>query len=77
MPTMDGLEATRRLRGDAGLAAVPVIAVSAAASAEHRTACIRAGVNAGPTKPVSLDALQAHVGAQLGLQWTVSTTGDF
>jgi CheY-like chemotaxis protein len=69
MPAVDGVEATRRLRRDADLAAVPVIAVSAAATAEHRDACLQAGVNVFLTKPVSLETLQAHIGQALGLQW--------
>jgi signal transduction histidine kinase len=69
MPSVGGVEATRRLRRDADLATVPVIAVSAAATAEHRAACLQAGVNVFLTKPVSLDALRAHIGEQLGLQW--------
>ena len=36
MPSVDGVEATRRLRRDADLAVIPVIAVSASASDEHR-----------------------------------------
>jgi signal transduction histidine kinase len=73
MPSVDGLEATRRLRRDADLGAVPVIAVSASATAEHRAACLQAGVNVFLTKPVSLQALQAQIGEQLGLQWTEPT----
>ena len=69
MPSVGGVEATRRLRRDADLATVPVIAVSAAATAEHRAACLQAGVNVFLTKPVSLDALREHIGEQLGLQW--------
>ncbi len=72
MPTVDGLEATRRLRRDAALAAVPVIAVSASVTAEHRAACLQAGVNVFLTKPVSLETLQAHIGEQLGLTWLAS-----
>jgi len=75
MPTVDGLEATRRLRRDADLAAVPVIAVSASASAEHRAACLQAGVNVFLTKPVSLETLRAHIGDRLGLQWIVPGEG--
>jgi signal transduction histidine kinase len=70
MPSVDGVEATRRLRRDPDLAAVPVIAVSASATAEHRAACLQAGVNVFLAKPVSLQTLQAHIGEQLGLQWT-------
>ena len=69
MPSVDGLEATRQLRRDADLAAVPVIAVAASATAEHRAACLQAGVNVFLAKPVSLEALRAHIGEQLGLQW--------
>jgi len=73
MPTVGGVEATRRLRRDTDLAAIPVIAVSASASAEHRVACLQAGVNVFLPKPVSLEALRAHIGEQLGLQWIEPT----
>jgi signal transduction histidine kinase len=75
MPSVDGVEATRRLRRDADLAAVPVIAISASATAEHRAACLQAGVNVFLTKPVSLQALQARIGEQLGLQWIEPAAG--
>ncbi len=75
MPSVDGVEATRRLRQDADLGAVPVIAVSATASAEHRADCLRAGVNVFVAKPVSLGALRAHIGEQLGLQWIEPAAG--
>jgi signal transduction histidine kinase len=72
---VDGVDATRQLRREADLAATPVIAVSASASAEHRAACLQAGVNVFLPKPVSLEALQAHIGEQLGLQWIEPATG--
>jgi signal transduction histidine kinase len=75
MPSVDGVEATRRLRRDADLAMIPVIAVSASASAEHRAACLQAGVNVFLPKPVSLEALRAHIAEQLGLQWIEPTPG--
>ena len=75
MPSVDGMEATRRLRRDADLAAVPVITISASATAEHRAACLQAGVNVFLTKPVSLDTLQAHIEEQLGLQGIEPTAG--
>lgn len=75
MPSVGGVEATLRLRRDADLAAVPVIAVSASVTAEHRAACMRAGVNVFLTKPVSLQALQTHIGEQLGLQWIEPAAG--
>jgi len=75
MPALDGMEATRQLRRDPELARVPVIAVSASATAEHRTACLQAGVNVFLAKPVSLQTLQAHIGEQLGLQWVRPSPG--
>jgi signal transduction histidine kinase/AmiR/NasT family two-component response regulator len=69
MPSVGGVEATRRLRGDGELGTIPVIAVSASASAAQRAACLQAGVNVFLPKPVSLEALRAHIGEQLGLQW--------
>ncbi|WP_377154995.1 response regulator [Roseateles sp. UC29_93] len=75
MPSMDGMEATRRLRRDADLSTVPVIAISASATAEHRAACLQAGVNVFLTKPVSLKELQVHIGEQLGLQWIEAPKG--
>ncbi|XHS80592.1 response regulator [Burkholderiaceae bacterium UC74_6] len=76
MPLADGQEATRQLREDTELRDVPVIAVSASASAEHRAVCLRAGVNVFLAKPVSLEALRAHIGEQLGLQWIGPTADD-
>jgi CheY-like chemotaxis protein len=52
-----------------------VIALSASATAEHRAACLQAGVNVFLTKPVSLQTLQAHIGQQLGLQWIEPPAG--
>jgi signal transduction histidine kinase/ActR/RegA family two-component response regulator len=51
MPVMDGLEATQRLRELPALKNVPVIAVSASATAEGRERVLAAGANAFLTKP--------------------------
>lgn len=52
MPVMDGLEATRRIRGLGAWTALPVIALSAAALAEDRAQCFEAGMADHVAKPL-------------------------
>ncbi len=55
MPVMDGLEATRRIRGIAP--ELPVISLTAHAMAEERDKCLAAGMVAHVAKPIDLDVL--------------------
>lgn len=57
MPELDGLETTRRLRTDLGLAEVPIIALTALAMAGDRERCLAAGMNDYVSKPVRLKEL--------------------
>ena len=59
LPGLDGLEATRRIRTNLGGKALPIIALTANASAQDQANCIACGMNDYLTKPVRLESL-AH-----------------
>lgn len=57
MPTMDGLEAMRRLREDPRFKSTPIIALTALAMPGDRERCLEAGANEYMSKPVGLKQL--------------------
>ncbi|WP_242342472.1 response regulator [Anaeromyxobacter terrae] len=57
MPEMDGYEAMRRIRADARLAKLPIIALTARAMADDRQRCLDAGANDYVSKPIDLEKL--------------------
>ena len=59
MPVMDGLEATRRIRGIQQGGAVPIIAMTANAFAEDKARCLDAGMDDFLVKPFEPEALYA------------------
>ncbi|WP_157267850.1 ATP-binding protein [Azohydromonas aeria] len=65
MPGLDGLGATRRLRADAALADLPVIALTAGALPLQQEQALAAGMDDFVGKPVELEAL-----VDVLLRWT-------
>ncbi|TSE30161.1 PAS domain S-box protein [Tepidimonas taiwanensis] len=57
MPVLDGLQATRVIREQLGLRALPIIAMTANAMADDRAACLAAGMNDHVGKPFAIDQL--------------------
>ncbi len=61
MPLMGGEECTRRIRGELGMRALPVVGLTAAGFIEDRQRCLDAGMNDYLTKPFDIDDLLAMI----------------
>jgi adenylate cyclase len=68
MPNIDGLEACRQLKGNAGLAFTPVILVTAKAATQDVVAGLDAGADEYLTKPIDQSALVARVKSVLRIK---------
>jgi len=74
MPVMDGLQATRLIRGNADTARLPVVGLTANAASEDHALCIEAGMLAVVTKPINPPLLFATLAQVLaGNRGAVST----
>ncbi len=70
MPVMDGLTATRAIRGMHGAAAIPIIALTANAMPDDREASLAAGMDDHLVKPVDPDVMIATLQRWLGRRVT-------
>ena len=66
LPGLDGWEATRLIKADAGLAKTPVIALTAHAMEGDREKALEAGCDDFDTKPVELPRLLEKMAKLLG-----------
>ncbi len=66
LPDVDGWEATRRIKGQAATATIPVIALTAHAMAGDREKAIAAGADDYDTKPVEFARLLQKIESFLG-----------
>ena len=57
MPDMDGYQAISKMKEDAYMKQIPVIAVTAQAMVGDRERCLEAGANGYISKPVNVDEL--------------------
>src|SRR4051812_49189978 len=73
MPFVDGHEFARRIRADAELKGIPMIAVTALAMAEDRRKALAAGFDGYMSKPISPESFVRHVEAFLRPEYSVST----
>jgi two-component system cell cycle response regulator DivK len=65
LPVVDGWQATQRLKADAALRQIPVIALSAHAMATDREKALGAGCDDFDTKPIDMPRLMAKIDALL------------
>ena len=61
LPLLDGYEATRRIKADPALRAIPIIAVTSYALSGDESKALAAGCDAYVTKPYSTRALLAKI----------------
>lgn len=67
LPVLDGWEATRRIKADPELKAIPIIALTAHAISGDRERCLAAGCDEYESKPVKFPRLLAKIGQILKL----------
>ena len=66
LPGMSGIEVIRRMRADAQLRDLPIVALTALVMPGDRERCLEAGANAYLAKPVNAITLLETIAALLG-----------
>jgi CheY-like chemotaxis protein len=66
LPVCDGWEATRRLKSDPDTLDIPIIALTAHAMSDDRSAAFAAGCNEYETKPIDFERLVEKIEQLLG-----------
>ncbi|EWY37875.1 chemotaxis protein CheY [Skermanella stibiiresistens SB22] len=61
LPVMDGWQATRTIKADPTISAIPVMALTAHAMTEDRERAMAAGCDEFETKPVDIDRLLSKI----------------
>ena len=72
MPVMDGYDAIRRIRADAGGRDVKIVSVSASAFEQDRREALRAGADEFIAKPFREAVLFEKIGKLLGVEYSLS-----
>jgi two-component system cell cycle response regulator DivK len=67
LPILDGYEATRRLKSDPALKAIPIIVITSYAMSGDDEQAYAAGCNAYFAKPIHLEALLVTIHEHLGV----------
>ena len=67
LPGMDGITAMKQLKADANMKKIPIIAITASAMTNNRTAMLAEGFDGYQTKPFTLKDFLGEVERLLGL----------
>lgn len=72
MPGVNGFEATKMLRSEEEFSSIPIIAVSASLTEQHRHNALLAGCDEFVSKPLSFSSLTKVLEKSMGITWTVN-----
>ena len=76
LPLLDGLAATRHIRGQEALRQVPIVAVSAHDTADFHAEALAAGCDEYITKPIDFEQLETLLVSLLGRRKGNSVTAE-